>query len=42
METSCQTDIEEMFGNQQGEIEDVLENGRQEIEKEIGEEKRGR
>ena len=28
METSCQTDIEEIFGNQQGEIEDVLENGR--------------
>ena len=30
METSCQTDIEEIFGNQQGEIE-----------KEISEEKQG-
>ena len=28
MKTSCQTDIEEIFGKQQGEIEDVLENGR--------------
>ena len=34
--------IEEIFGIQQGEIGDVLENGRQEIEKEISEEKRGR
>ena len=41
METSCQTDIEEIFGNQQGEIEDVLESGRQEIENEISEEKQG-
>ena len=39
METSCQTDIEEIFGNRRGEIEDMLENGRQEIEKEISEEK---
>ena len=39
METSCQTDIEEIFGNRRGEILDVLENGRQESEKEISEEK---